>query len=44
MVNRIHGDSPNFRPPPEPTFAPGFAQGFIFMTDIADLPDGGIAL
>jgi hypothetical protein len=44
MVNRIHGDSPNFWATPEPAFAAGFAQGFIFMAHISDLSDSGFAL
>jgi hypothetical protein len=44
MVDRIHGNTTNFRPSSIPTFSPGFSQRNIFMNDIAELSNGGFAL
>src|SRR5512136_476392 len=39
VVNRVHCDTANFRPPTQPTGAPSLAKRYVFVIDVADLTD-----
>src|SRR6185295_18993809 len=43
MVDRVHGNAANRRPDPEPTAPARLPERDVFMVQIADLADGGVA-
>ena len=44
VVHRVHRNASHVGPFTSPARAPGFSEGNIFMVDVADLADGGLAL
>src|SRR5476651_997403 len=44
VIDRIHDHAAHMRTTAHPAGAAGFAEGNIFVLDIADLADGGVAL
>ena len=43
MINGVHRDAADMRPPVLPSGPPCFANGDIFMIGVSDLSDGGLA-
>ena len=44
VVHRVHGHAPDVGPFAQPAFAPGLAQGDVFLLHVAQLADGGPAV
>jgi len=43
MIDRIHGDAPDLRPPAEPSLPARLAEAQVFRINVTDLADGGPA-
>src|SRR5271163_1614877 len=44
VIDRVHDHAAHVRAAAHPAGASGFAEGDIFVLDVADLADGGVAL
>src|SRR5262245_64692243 len=43
VIDRVHGDATDVRPPPEPARAPRLAVRQVLVLEVAHLPHGGTA-